>query len=959
MADKNFKIKTGLDLPAPLPVAQGGTGQNSLSNVLNALLPLQTGNSGKVLSTDGTNTLWGGDVSGVSTTGGSTITVSSGSTVPLTIQNNGTGNSFIVNDVASDTTPFIIGADGLILAGSSTAYNSVGAYQPGVSNFGQSGTIGQYRYSADTAGTELTFNKSRSATLGTHTAVASGDAISILRFAGSDGTSFTEAVRIIGAVDGTVSTGVIPGRIVFNTASSAGTLTERMRIDSAGRVGIGATPGTTTFLSLAGTPISTSGNLNIARAFPTISSAITGTVVIYDSVPTTQAAAFTVSELNHFRATPTTIGASSAITVEIGYRSTINSATGNYALYFDGTARSYFGGNVGIGMAATVPLDVTGTNVRLTPTNVVTNGFVFNGSSGNALWATMQSYKTLIDGVSRFEVLGSGITGIGAASGAAQLLVTSTSTTNPVLIVKGAASQTGDLFQIQDSAATVLARFNSSGQLGIGGIPGSPLDVINTGANNVNARVRNSAGISDLYTLASGDTHLVNQTTGKALTFGTQATERMRIDSAGNVGIGTTSPIAPLHLAGTSSPMMVFDYYGANANSSLFLGRKARGTIASPTAILSGDSITAVAARGYGATAYAGSSNGLIGFFAAENFTDTAQGTYITFENATTGTTTRTERMRIDSAGNVGIGIASPQADLHIGSSTTVSDMRMGNSAASTVLNMYTASNDVVMNVVPATGTLQLGTNNTERMRITAAGSVGIGTGSPGANLHVVGQLGTQSNSQTIPTPDNGTVPVFLVAGNFSNGGGETNFWNTASGLYGGFRFSQVTGSGTYNDVAWFAKTSINLYTSNTERIKIDANGITSFQSALLEKAALSATAATGTIIHDVITNGPALYYTSAATGNWIFNVRGNSGTTLNSFMAVGQSMTVVFLNTNTGTAYYPTSFQIDGVAVVPKWQGGSAPGAGNVNSIDSYSYTIIKTAASTYTVLASQTRFS
>ena len=58
MADKNFKVKTGLTLPSPLPVDQGGTGQTSTSNTLNALLPLQTDNAGKVLSTDGSSTSW-------------------------------------------------------------------------------------------------------------------------------------------------------------------------------------------------------------------------------------------------------------------------------------------------------------------------------------------------------------------------------------------------------------------------------------------------------------------------------------------------------------------------------------------------------------------------------------------------------------------------------------------------------------------------------------------------------------------------------------------------------------------------------------------------------------------------------------------------------------------------------------------------------------------------------------
>lgn len=58
MADKNFKVKTGLSLPQPLPANQGGTGQTSLSNLLNAILPVQSSANGKYLSSDGTNTAW-------------------------------------------------------------------------------------------------------------------------------------------------------------------------------------------------------------------------------------------------------------------------------------------------------------------------------------------------------------------------------------------------------------------------------------------------------------------------------------------------------------------------------------------------------------------------------------------------------------------------------------------------------------------------------------------------------------------------------------------------------------------------------------------------------------------------------------------------------------------------------------------------------------------------------------
>jgi len=125
------------------------------------------------------------------------------------------------------------------------------------------------------------------------------------------------------------------------------------------------------------------------------------------------------------------------------------------------------------------------------------------------------------------------------------------------------------------------------------------------------------------------------------------------------------------------------------------------------------------------------------------------------------------------------------------------------------------------------------------------------------------------------------------------------------------------------------------------------------------ERTTVSATAATGTVNFDAATQS-VLYYTTNASANWTLNVRGSSSTTLTSMLAVGDAITVVFLNTNGATAYYPTVYQIDGSAVTPKWQGGTAPSAGNASSIDSYSLTIIKTASTpTYTVLGSQTRFA
>jgi hypothetical protein len=125
-----------------------------------------------------------------------------------------------------------------------------------------------------------------------------------------------------------------------------------------------------------------------------------------------------------------------------------------------------------------------------------------------------------------------------------------------------------------------------------------------------------------------------------------------------------------------------------------------------------------------------------------------------------------------------------------------------------------------------------------------------------------------------------------------------------------------------------------------------------------VEGVTVSATAATGTINYDVTTQS-VLYYTTDASANWTVNFRGSSGTSLNTLMTTGQSMTVAFLVTNGATAYYNNVVQVDGSTVTPKWQGGTAPTAGNASSVDAYSYTIIKTGNAAFTIFASQLKFA
>jgi hypothetical protein len=127
----------------------------------------------------------------------------------------------------------------------------------------------------------------------------------------------------------------------------------------------------------------------------------------------------------------------------------------------------------------------------------------------------------------------------------------------------------------------------------------------------------------------------------------------------------------------------------------------------------------------------------------------------------------------------------------------------------------------------------------------------------------------------------------------------------------------------------------------------------------IFEDVTIVASAAAATINYDLLTNHAITLYTVNSSANWTLNVRGNSSTTLNSLMSIGQSLTVVFIATNGVTPYYQAGLQIDGQAVTPKWQGGTSPTAGNASSLDSYSVTIIKTANAQFNVLESQVRFA
>lgn len=216
-----------------------------------------------------------------------------------------------------------------------------------------------------------------------------------------------------------------------------------------------------------------------------------------------------------------------------------------------------------------------------------------------------------------------------------------------------------------------------------------------------------------------------------------------------------------------------------------------------------------------------------------------------------------------------------------------------------------------------------------------------------------------------MPINLNGTTGVQVPLGSASAPSvGNTSNANT--GIY--FPSATTAALATNGTLALYADASQNIGVGTaTPGYKLEVAGTAYFPGTtssvgalftdIAEVTTVSATAATGTINYDVTTQS-VLYYTTAATANWTLNIRGNSTTTLNSLMATNQTLTIAFLVTTGATAYYSNALTIDGTSVTPKYQGGTAWSSGNASSIDVYTYTIVKTASATYTVLASQTQF-
>lgn len=361
----------------------------------------------------------------------------------LRITQLGAGNALVVEDSANpDSTPFVIDADGKVIIGTTipatTTYPLLVESTAGI--FTSAGT--------NSAATSPTIGVSRRRT--SLASVISGDSLGKYSGFGWDAASFVEAARIEVAVDGTPGTNDMPGRLVFSTtADGASSPTERMRIDSAGNIGIGTTAPAGQALrmtrNITGSVSAYAANIN-----PTFQSDVTTGGYVFQSIPSTQATAFTMTSLRHFYATQGTIGAGSTVTNQYGFtaESTLTGATNNYGFYSNiasgtgrwnfyaaGTADNYFAGNVGVG--STTPshrLSIyspdAGDNLSLL--NLAAAGAATGGSAAQATFVASSNLMTIDLGPSDALVISNNGTEATRVTSGGGFLISRTTVTSPV-----------------------------------------------------------------------------------------------------------------------------------------------------------------------------------------------------------------------------------------------------------------------------------------------------------------------------------------------------------------------------------------------------------------------------------------------------------------------------------------------------------------------------------------------
>jgi hypothetical protein len=448
----------------------------------------------------------------------------------------------------------------------------------------------------------------------------------------------------------------------------------------------------------------------------------------------------------------------------VGSATSIASQTGTGTKFVVDTSPTLVTPELGVATATSI----NGTTIPASKTLVATDSTVYvvpsqGGNSGKALTTdgTTSSWSTTINGTAipatKTLVTTDTTAYVSTAGGST---VTASGIGVIPLVLKGASGQTADLLQIQNNAGTSLVEVDSAGRLliNLATTNGPDIEVVNRNGGNGTIVARGSSATdvvviqaqsSDFYSTPSyrmtgigqhgasstgttaglsnaglgmlifqnASASLIGSNNSIPIVFAPGYVERMRIDSSGNVGIGTTSPTAStrLTLSDTNSTKLLLT--GGSTQNGIFLNTV--GT-AKKYYIGAGNNLLNIGDKGFVILDV----DTLTGkFFVADDTgeTRTAATTYLT--NYTNGA----ERMRINSSGDVGIGTTSPSSKLTVGGNPPAAGAlaAVGSTGGISLALSDNLNNSLYVRHTGSTGGAIIGTDATNGLRFATNGNTG------------------------------------------------------------------------------------------------------------------------------------------------------------------------------------------------------------------------------------------
>jgi hypothetical protein len=443
---------------------------------------------------------------------------------------------------------------------------------------------------------------------------------------------------------------------------------------------------------------------------------------------------------------------------------------------------------------------------------------------------------------------------------------------------------------------------------------GYPLLSTGASSNPAFGQLSLTAGVTGTLPVTNGGTGTSTAFTAGSVVFagasGTYSQSNSELfwnNSSNFLGIGTGSPdavltvVSPtqtsvtagtlpagtdLHIVGADSAItrITQDSFGTG-NYPAYTGRSSRGTAASPTASQAGDILSQYGGRGRGATDYSTTSVAHIDLEAAENFTDTAQGSYISFHTTALGAASPVERFRIGPSGQLGIGGATYGTSGYVltsgGASAAPTWSQVSASSLSGVLPVANGGTNIssytIGDLLYADGTTSLA-----KLADIATGNVLLSGGVGAAPSY--GKVG-------LTTHVTGTLPI-------ANGG--TNLTSTPTD--GQLLIGSTAGAG-YSLATLTAGTAIGI-TNGAGAITINNNGVTS----LTASTGISVSASTGgvTVTNTGVTSAIAStgISVSGATGAVTFTNTGVTSIVAGTNITVSGATGAVTVNTSTSPTF-------------------------------------------------------